>query len=388
MAELTFQGYWRSDGRVGVRNHLAVISSVGCINEVTRRIATEVGGAPVQHGQGCCQMPFDLIEVRKTLAGIGRNPNVGAALLVGLGCEGVPTAELAAEIAESGIPVEYVILQEDGGYSATVARGIELGRKLKAQIDGQSRREAPASALTLGLKCGASDATMGMTANPAAGLAVDSLVAAGATAIFCETTEILGAEHLLAKRAVSPEVAEKLLAAVERVERDVARFGMDMRGGQPTPGNMAGGITTIEEKSLGAICKVGSAPLQGALEYGERPNARGLFFMDSPGREIEVLAGLASAGSQVMLFTTGRGAPQGFPIAPVVKVTANARTVAGLREHIDLDVSGVLARTLSLEEAGGLILANVLAAASGEPTKAEIIGFTEMMDIYVRGPVI
>jgi len=383
-----FQGYERPDGRYGVRNHLAVISSVGCANEVTRRVAQEIGAAAVLHGQGCGQMPSDLERVRATLAGIGTNPNVGAVLVVGLGCEGVPARQLASDIAASGRPVDVVVLQEIGGYSKACERGIELGRKLAAAIAGQKRREVDISHLVVGIKCGASDATSGMACNPAAGIASDMLVAAGGTCIFCETTELIGAEHLMARRAISPEVGRTLLHVVRRLEAEAGRFGSDMRGGQPSPGNMAGGISTIEEKSLGAICKAGSAPLQGVLEYGVRPAGRGLYFMDSPGREIEVFAGLASAGAQLMLFTTGRGAPQGFPIAPVVKVSANARTCAFLAEHIDVDVSGVMDGSQTLQQAGELIFGHILQVASGHPTKAETIGYVETMDIFVRGPAI
>lgn len=388
MSDLSFLGYERPDGTYGVRNHLAVISSVGCANEVTRRIAHEVGGAPVMHGQGCGQMPSDLAQVRRVLTGIGTNPNVGAVLVVGLGCEGVPPWGLADDIAASGKPVEVVALQETGGYTRVVERGVELGRKLKASIEGQKRREAPLSHLVVGIKCGASDSTSGIASNPATGLASDRVVASGGTSVFCETTELIGAEHLIAGRAVTPELGGRLFRTVERLEREAGRFGLDMRGGQPSPGNMAGGISTIEEKSLGAVCKAGAAPLQSIVEYGERPSGKGLCFMDSPGREIEVFAGLASAGAQLMLFTTGRGAPQGFPIAPVIKVSANATTCAFLAEHIDVNVSGVIARTETMSEAGEAIFRHLLLVASGEATRAEIIGYTETLNIFVRGPVI
>ena len=388
MSTESFMGYERPDGRYGVRNHLAVISSVGCANEVTRRVAMEVGGSPVMHGQGCGQMPSDLAQVRRVLAGIGMNPNVGAVLVVGLGCEGVQPWGLASDIAASGKPVEVVALQEAGGYTRVVERGIEIGRKLKAAIEGERRREADASCLMVGIKCGASDATSGMVSNPATGIASDLVVAAGGTSIFCETTELIGAEHLMACRAASPEVGERLVQTVKRLEREAGRFGVDMRGGQPSPGNMAGGISTIEEKSLGAICKAGSAPLQQVVDYGERPGGKGLYFMDSPGREIEVFAGLASAGTQLMLFTTGRGAPQGFPIAPVIKISANAATCAFLAEHIDVDISRVMARTQTIAEAGDAIFRHLLSVASGEDTKAEMIGYTETMNVFVRGPVI
>jgi altronate dehydratase large subunit len=384
----SFVGYRRPDGRYGVRNHLAVISSVGCANEVTRRVAQEVGGAPVTHGQGCCQLPSDLETVRRALGGIGWNPNVGAVLVVGLGCEGVPPRDLATDIAASGKPVAVVVLQEAGGYTRAVAQGIEIGRRLNRSIQDQQREEVDASHLAIGIKCGASDATSGLVSNPATGVASDMIVAAGGTSVFCETTELIGAEHIIAARAVTPEVGEQLLEAVRRLEQEVLRSGMDMRGGNPSPGNIAGGISSIEEKSLGAVCKAGLSPLTSVLQYGERPDRPGLHFMDSPGREMEVFAGLAASGTQLMLFTTGRGAPQGFPIAPVIKISANAGTCAFLAEHIDLDISGVLARTQTLIEAGEGIFRKILAVASGEQTKAEILGYTETMDIHTYGPAI
>ncbi len=384
----SFLGYERPDGRYGVRNHLAVISSVGCINELTRRIAQEVGGVPVMHGQGCGVLPFDAAQVRRVLAGIGSNPNVGAVLVVGLGCEGVPAKDVAADIAASGKPVELVVLQQAGGHSKALAQGIEKGRLLKASLQGQTRREVGVSHLMIGIKCGGSDSTSGMVTNHATGMAGDLLIAAGGSSIFTETTELIGAEHLVARRAATADVGQRLLRTVCRLEGEVARFGVDMRGSQPSVGNMAGGITTIEEKSLGAVCKAGSSAIQNVLEYGDRPSGRGLFFMDAPGRDLESVTGLASAGAQVVLFTTGRGAPQGFPIVPVVKITANAETRSFLGEHIDVDVSGVMAKTQTMAEAAAAIYRHTLSVASGDLTRAEILGYTETMDIYTRGPII
>lgn len=388
MSMFTFLGYPRPDGRFGVRNHLAVLSSVVCVNEVARRIATEVGGAALLHSQGCGQLPTDLAEVRRVLANVATNPNVGAVLVVGLGCEGVQAGDLAADIAASGWPVEVLSLQETGGYTRTVERGIELARKLQEQIRDQRRIEVDLSELTVGIKCGGSDATSGIVTNKAAGLAGDLLVAAGGSYLFCETTELIGAEHLLAGHAISKDMGDRLCETVHRFESNIASYGVDMRGGQPSPGNMAGGITTIEEKSLGAVCKAGSSPLRNVLGYAQRPLERGLSFMESPGREKEAVTGLAAAGAQVVLFTTGRGAPQGFPIVPVVKISANAATCSFLGEHIDVDVSGVMENRQTLPEAADAILQRLLAAASGELTRAEILGYTEGFDVYVRGPVI
>ena len=384
-----FRGYRRADGGVGTRNHLAIIPTVGCVNDVARKIAAEIPGArPLLHHQGCAQLPPDQEQVTRVLIGLGTNPNVGAALIVGLGCEGVAPDPVAQGIAASGRPVEVVSLQETGGYSKTVAAGIAIGRKFAAELATCQRTPADIAELTIGIKCGASDTTQGLAANPAVGVASDRIVAMGGTSIFTETTEIMGAEHVLARRAATPEVGRQICQSVVELERNLERYGVDIRGGQPTRGNILGGITSIEEKSLGAICKAGSAPIKAMLRYGERPPGRGLYFMDSPGREMEALTGLAATGAQVLVFATGRGAPQGFAITPVVKISGNARTCQWLSEHIDVDVSGIIDGTLTLPDAGELVLRKILGAASGEDTKAEIIGYVEVMDIYVTGPSI
>jgi altronate dehydratase large subunit len=227
-----------------------------------------------------------------------------------------------------------------------------------------------------------------LAANPAVGVASDRILAMGATSVFAETTEVMGAEDVLAQRAATPQVGQMICQTVHDLENGLARYGVDIRGGQPTRGNILGGITSIEEKSLGAICKAGTAPIQWVLRYGERPPGRGLYFMDSPGREIEALTGLVAAGSAMLVFSTGRGAPQGFPLVPVVKVSGNPRTVSWLAEHIDVDVSGIITGDSELPEAGERVLRQILATASGELTKAEVIGYDETMDIYVTGPSI
>lgn len=385
----SFLGYQRADGTVGARNFVAVIPTVGCVNEVARKIAqAEDLARPVLHHQGCGQMPPDLEQVTRVLIGLGTNANVGAAVVVSLGCEGVSAARVADGIAASGRPARVVSLMELGGYSRAVAAGTEAVKALAREI-GQLRREPfGLEYLTMGIKCGASDTTSGLASNPAVGVASDRLVSLGGTSIFCETTELMGAEHIVARRAVNPGIGERICRTVDDLETGLARFGVDMRGGQPTRGNIAGGISSIEEKSLGAICKSGQATVQSVLRYGERPGGKGLHFMDSPGREMEVLTGLVAAGAQVLVFSTGLGAPQGFPLAPVVKVSGNARTCSFLGEHIDVDVSGIISGTLSLKDAGEKVLAAVREAASGRETKAEAIGYTETMDIFVAGPPI
>lgn len=385
----SFLGYRRADTRCGTRNYLAVISSVGCANELTRRIAGDLPLArAIAHDQGCAQLTPDIQQVERTLAGIARNPNVGAVVVVSLGCESVSAAAIAAAAREAGRPVETVCLQEQGGFGNALAAGLAAAHRMSLALAGQEREQVPASELVVGIKCGASDATSGLLANPVCGTASDLVVAAGGTSIFCETTEFMGAEDILCARAADAGVAQRIRDIVRRVESDVQRTGFDMRGGQPSPGNMAGGITTIEEKSLGAVCKGGTATIRGVLEYGSPPPGRGLYIMDSPGREMEVLSGLAAAGANVILFTTGRGAPQGFPIVPVVKISANPHTCERLAEHIDCPVLGLLEGTADVAGAGQRLYSLIARVASGRLTRAEVCGYTETLNIWVRGPVI
>jgi altronate dehydratase large subunit len=241
------------------------------------------------------------------------------------------------------------------------------------------------SSLLLGLECGGSDATSGLAANPALGVASDLLIAEGGTCLLSETTESIGAEHVLARRAVDDHVRRKLLAIVRACEDRALQMGEDLRGSQPTPGNLAGGITTLEEKSLGCIHKAGSAPIQGVLEYAERPARTGLYVMDTPGMDVESMVGLAAGGVQVMVFTTGRGTPTGNPIMPVIKVTANRQTADRMADNIDLNLSGVIDGTLTIEQAGKRIFDEIIAVAGGKLTQAERLGHAEF-GIYRVGP--
>jgi len=386
---MEFKGFKRRDGSTGTRNYVGVLSTVVCANEVTSRIASQVNGAAAfMHHQGCCQMPMDVTRVTQTLIGLGRNPNLSSVLLVSLGCESVVLQEVADAISESDKPVETVVIQEVGGAAQSVARGQLLAQEMVREASGIPRVSCPVSDLVLGLKCGSSDTTQGLVSNPALGIASDLVVGAGGTSILGEVTEFIGAEHLLVKHAKDETVANGILELVKRMESRVMAVGCDMRGGQPTGGNIKGGITTIEEKSLGAIAKAGSASIEAVYEYGVRPEAKGLVVMDSPGREPEILTGLAAAGSNLIAFSTGRGAPQGFPFVPVAKITGNERTWKTLRDHMDIYVGTVLEGTESLPEAGRRIFKELLEFASGKLTKAEISGYTDSMDIYVVGPVI
>ena len=386
---MEFNGYRRSNGIVGTRNYVGILSTVVCANEVVDAISRQVQAtASFMHQQGCCQTPVDIKRVNETLIGLGSNPNLASVLLVSLGCESTDLNDVAKTISETGKRVETVVIQDVGGAARSIAEGVLLAQDMVQEASKMERVPCPVSELVLGLKCGSSDTTSGLAPNPALGITSDLLVEAGGTSILGQVTEFIGAEHLLAQHAKDLQTGQEIIGLVQRMEDRAKSVGVDIRGGQPTGGNIKGGLTTIEEKSLGAIAKAGNAPIQAVYEYGVVPRVKGLVVMDSPGREPEILTGLAAAGCNVIAFTTGRGAPQGFPFVPVVKITGNRVTWDKLRDHMDVDVSAVMEGKESLPEAGKRIFQEMLEVSSGRLTKAEISGYNKAMDIYVVGPVI
>ncbi len=388
-AERTISVYVRPDGNVGARNYVAVVPAVACANDVAEQIAEGFPSArALLHHQGCGQLRSDLLLVERTLIGLATNGNVGAVVLVSLGCEGVNVDGLHDAIGKSRRRVARVDIQAIGSSTRAVRRGREACRDLIADCRRIRRGQAAVDRLVVGIKCGASDMTSGLASNPAVGRMVDAPVARGATVIVGETTEFLGAEHLLVRRAANRQVARAIGRITMAMQRRALAAGGDMLGGQPSLGNIRGGITTIEEKSLGAVSKTGSAPITGVLDYAERPSRPGLFIMDGPGFEPQALTGLVAAGAQVLVFSTGRGAPQGFPLAPVVKVSGNAATCRHLRQHIDVGVSDVLTRGETLTAAGTRVLRTVLEVASGRLARAERTGYDHLVDIYTRGPFV
>lgn len=386
---MEFMGYQRSDGSVGTRNFVGIISTVVCANEVTEAIARNIQGTSFFiHQQGCCQTPVDIDRVLNTLIGLGKNPNLASVLLISLGCESIDLEKVREGISATGKRIESLEIQGTGGAVKAIAKGTLLAQEMVLEASLFKQAPHPVSKLVLGLKCGSSDTTSGLFSNPALGITSDKLIEMGATSILGEVTEFIGAEHILAKHALTPEIGQQIKDLVKDMENRAKSTGCDIRGGQPTGGNIKGGLTTIEEKSLGAIAKAGSAKINAVYEYGEKPDKNGLVVMDSPGREPEILTGLASAGCNVIAFTTGKGAPQGFPFVPVLKITANENTWNNLQDHMDLCLSGILDDESTLDDGGLLILNELIATASGKLTKAEISGYTRSMDIYTVGPVI
>lgn len=374
-------GYKR-DGLIGVRKHVAVLSLNSFCNRAVEQIAQAVRGAvPLVHPFGRNEIGIYRQRFERSIEGIALHPNVHSLLLVGY--EPQSTQEFLQFVRErSSKPVDAVLVLEGGTLNA-VRLGAE--KALWMVIAASEARREPASfeGLIFGVKCGGSDATSGVASNAALGEAVDRIIEAGGTAIFSETTEILGAEHILARRAVNDAVAKKIYRAVQQNEEMAMAAGVDLLGVNPVPDNIKGGITTIEEKSLGAILKAGTAPIQDVLGYGERPSGPGLYFMDSPSAASEVVTGLSAAGAQIILFSTGTCNPVGNPISPVLKITSNPRTVARMKEHLDVDISDVLSGNTSLREAGDRIVGAIVSVVNGRLTTAEVLGHTEFAPVPV-----
>lgn len=388
---LTFNGYRRSDGTVGVRNHLAVIPSVFCANKTAEKIAAQLPGAvALRHAVGCSQVGLDLELTARTLKAMGTHPNVGAVIIVGLGCERFPPRELEAAVKKSGRPAACFIIQEEGGVSNTVTHAVEAGRELQKQLDVMERVPCPLSDLMVGTKCGGTDATSGLAANPAVGEMADLLTAQGGSAILSELNELLGTEHILARRAVSKQVADKVYSAIYEIE-DVLRSGLDMSLGAKrnqliSPGNADGGVSSIVEKALGGVHKSGTSPLVDVIDYATPPEkgAHGLFLMKYESHDGEVVTGMVGCGAQIVAFTTGRGTPAGHPLAPVIKVTGNQKTYGAMTELFDFDASGIISRGASVKDEGKALLDLVLRVANGEETSAEKMGGDELFCVARR----
>lgn len=377
---MKLHGYARPNGTYGIRNHLLVLPTSVCASDTASRIAAQVPGAvAVPHQHGCCEIGEDYEQTLRTLIGFGKNPNVGAVLIVSLGCEGIQSAPVEKEIAATGKHVESIIIQEHGGTLGALQAGIRTAAQMAVELSAMEKVEFDAAQLVLGLECGGSDPTSGIAANPVLGVCSDLLIEAGGSSILSETTEMIGAEHLLAEKAVTPEIAERFLEMVRRTEQRAIDMGNDLRGSQPTPGNIEGGITTIEEKSLGCIYKAGSKPLVGTLEYGEMVPAapKGLYFMDTPGEDIDSITGMVAGGAQIIVFTSGRGTPTGCPIAPVIKLTGNYDTFNKMRDNMDFNAGRVISGEATVEELGKELFAEMIRVCNGKLTKAESLGHRE-----------
>jgi altronate hydrolase len=388
----TFRGYRRTSGKVGTRNYIGVLTSVNCSANVARAIAAAFpdamfhdggsvdGVVALTHTTGCGMTPASegTANLKRTLAGYITHPNFAAVLVVGLGCEMMQIAGFAyaAEAARHGISLRTLTIQEEGGTRAAIEAGRAIVREMIGEASTAEREEVPAGHLVLGLQCGGSDGWSGVTANPALGRAADLLVAAGGTAILSETPEIFGAEQLLFARAETPEVRAALQERLDWWADYVAKNGAELNN-NPSPGNIAGGLTTILEKSLGAVAKSGSSSLRGVYRYGEPITQRGFVFMDSPGYDPCSATGQMAAGATILAFTTGRGSVFGSKPAPCIKLASNSAMAKRMAEDMDIDCSPVL-DGVSLDDLGGAIFDLLLRTASGEKSKSETLGFGDL----------
>jgi len=361
---------------VGTRNHVLILATVGCAAETARLAAEGLYGAVSFINQnGCGESSRNLRRTRDVLLGLAAHPNVYGVVAIGLGCEINRMDDFLAELkARTSKPVEALLIQEEGGTIETVAKAKKIARRMIIEASMCRREECDLSELILGVECGGSDATSGLVSNPVMGLVSDRVVAAGGTSMFSETVEMIGAEHILARRAATPEVGQKILDYVRHREQEQIDAGEDVRKTQPSPGNKDGGITTLEEKSLGCIYKGGSTPIVDMIDCAHAPEKKGLVLMDTPCYDMLSVTAKAAGGCQLIVFTTGRGNAIGNPVVPVMKVTANGETFRRMNDNIDLDMSGVLTENVSLDEMADRTLRQIADTLSGRLTSAEVLG--------------
>jgi altronate hydrolase len=388
----SFRGIVRDDGRVATRNYIGILSTVNCSATVVRAIADQFrrdvipqaladfpevdGVVALTHGTGCgMDMGDSMTVLRRTLGGYAKHANFGAVLVIGLGCEANQVAALlGAEGLKDGERLRTYNMQEVGGTAKAIARGVGLVREMLPAVNRVERRDVPASHLVLGLQCGGSDGYSGITANPALGNAVDRLVAHGGTAILSETPEIYGAEHLLTRRAVSREIGEKLVARIRWWEDYTARNHGEMNN-NPSPGNKAGGLTTILEKSLGAVAKGGTTSLVDVYEYAQPVDKKGFVFMDTPGYDPVSATGQVAGGANMIVFTTGRGSAYGCAPSPSLKLATNSDLWRRQEEDIDINCGEIADGAATIDEVGERIFELILATASGRKSKSELFGY-------------
>ncbi len=372
-------GYERKDGKFGVRNHVLVLPTVCCVNGVIHRISREVPEALcLPHAYGCGRGGLRDIEIlSRILSGLVHHPNVGGAVIVGLGCEVSNTKSLLPLIKDAGKPIEVFNVQEDGGSLQTARKGAAAARRILSEVGDLPRTALPWDKLLVAMECGGSDAMSGVTANVAMGAVSDWLVEKGATVIFGENTEMIGTAHVLARRAKNAEVAKQIEAMFERAEKLTREVMGDLASIVISPGNMDGGMSTIAEKSMGCIFKGGTTTINQVVDYGDAPSERGLILQDGPGYDGDSMAGLAASGSQLMFFSTGRGTPAGFPALPVIKIASNTRIYKAMRDDMDVN-AGSLVEGQPLNRLRAEMVDLMIRVINGEKTKAEANG----MDVF------
>jgi altronate dehydratase large subunit len=369
---MDFMGYRRPNGSVGIRNHVVVMSSVACANGVVSAIGRQLPAVKtITHTEGCGRGPADITISWRTLTGLGKNPNVAALLVVGLGCEFIPAAGLAADVAGTGKPVEALVIQEKGGSRKTTEAGVSIAKQMLADADRQKREACDWSDVILATNCGGSDALSGVTANPLVGSVSDWLVSRGGTTMLSETTEMIGTEHVLSRRADTPEVGRQIYDLIMKQRKQAQDILGPLAHMVISPGNIEGGLSNIMEKSMGCIIKAGTTPLKEVSEYAVGPTRKGFVIMDTPGSDIFSVTGMAAGGAQVMIFTTGRGTPVGFPIMPLIKVASSSELYNTMEDDMDVNAGRLLEGT-GIQEATEDFVDLLTRVAGGQETKAEI----------------
>ena len=377
---LKFWGYRRAEGRPGIRNHVLILPTCACGSESSRIVASQVRGAVnIVFNTGCSDVAANTAMSQKVLTGFACNPNVFCVVIIGLGCETVGHDKLKAKIQSmTSKPVVSFGIQDEGGTLKTIEKAVRAAREMAAEAGMQQKELFPITELFMGIECGGSDATSGIASNLAVGELSDRLVDLGATTMMSESIEWIGGEHVLAKRAATPKVHNEIIEVCRAYEEHLKAAGQDCRAGQPTPGNKAGGLSTLDEKSLGCIRKGGTRPIVEVLEQAQRPTKRGAVVMDTAGYDISSVTSMVAGGCQVVVFTTGRGTPTGNAIVPVLKVTANGRTYQRMEDNMDVDLSAIVRGEKTFQEMGGELLKSIHQVANGKLTKAEAYGFSDI----------
>ena len=374
MANLSFLGYKRPDGSTGVRNHVIVMPGVVCADVAARKIAVASGAVYLQNPFGCGQTVADTTRTLHILSGLLANPNVFGALIVGLGCEvlGEGRYREAVESRSPGKPIRYICIQTEGGITATVKKGIDIVSELTGLAAKCQRLECDISELILGLECGGSDPTSGISANVVLGEVSDRIVDSGGTTVLSETVEAIGAEHILRGRGATPEIGRQIFECVQKKEAAYAALGENIRNSNPSPGNIRSGITTLEEKSLGCINKSGASSFAALVGSGDPVNVRGAIFMDTAAFDAASVTAKIAGGCQVVVFTTGLGNPIGNAVAPVIKITGNRATYNVLFDMLDFETGGTLTGEITVAQSADELMGLIQRVCSGELVKAEI----------------
>lgn len=378
----TFWGYKRSDGRVGIRNHILILPCSVCASDTTRIIAGQVKEAVTFNMQlGCSQVGKDFEYTLNTIAGFAANPNIYATVLVSLGCENAQLNLVKKEIEKrTNKSIKSVIIQEEGGTLKAIEKATRYAKEFSAEASTLRREEFPVSELIMGTECGGSDPTSGLASNVLIGKLSDKMVENGGTTVLSETTEFIGAEHILARRAKNEDVRRRIYDIIHRYEKHIHdNTGHEVRDGNPSPGNKEGGLSTLEEKSLGCIHKGGSTNINAVYDYSNQLKAgEGLVIMDTPGNDPSSVAGMIAGGCQIVVFSTGRGTPTGNPIAPVVKITGNRETSKTMTDNLDWDASPIIYGEKTLDELSDEYFDELIEFCNGKLTKAEALGYTEL----------